>query len=126
MKQIEWIILKTDDYTASKTFYADVLKLSVVRDIPDDEFTQFKLENCFLAIYGSKQFDSLIGQKHSGPAGGAIYTFSQVENVDQSVKDLKNQGVKFIKDPVTQPWGQRTAYFTDPDGHIWEIQQWIK
>ncbi len=34
--------------------------------------------------------------------------------------------MRLIKPPMTQPWGQRTAYSTDPDGHIWELQQWVK
>jgi lactoylglutathione lyase len=28
-----------------------------------------------------------------------------------------------LNGPVDRDWGMRTASFTDPDGHIWEIAQ---
>ena len=123
---IEWIILITDNYLKSKSFYKDVLGLTVDREIDNEEFVQFKLNNCFLALYGRTQTEKLLGQKYLNKAGGAIYTWAESENVDKLYEELKGKGVTFIKPPQTQPWGQRTAYFTDPDGTIWEIQQWVK
>jgi uncharacterized glyoxalase superfamily protein PhnB len=26
-----------------------------------------------------------------------------------------------LNGPMNRPWGIRTAAFTDPDGHIWEV-----
>ncbi len=122
---IEWIILATDHYKISRSFYKNTLGLTIIRETPKEEFTQFKLDNCFLAIYGRKQMEKLVGKKYIGNGGAAIYTLKEVEDVDKYYQELKNQGVKFIKKPTTQPWGQRTAYFLDPDYHIWEIQQWV-
>ena len=31
--------------------------------------------------------------------------------------------VELLNGPVDREWGVRTASFTDPDGHIWEIAQ---
>jgi len=127
MKQaLEWIILITEHYEESKLFYRDLLGLPVVRETPEEEFTQFKLDNCFLAIYGKKFVSPLIGEIQIGKAASAIYSFGESTNIDSDYQQLKSKGVQFLKDPTTQPWGQRTAYFTDPDGNIWEIQQWIK
>jgi lactoylglutathione lyase len=126
MNSLEWIILKTNNYLDSKYFYGKILKLPVIRDVPDEEFCQFKLENCYLAIYGQKYFDQLIGSSQTSSPGSAIYAFAEVIDVDKVISDLKANGVKIIRDPQTQPWGQRVAYFTDPDGHIWEIQKWLK
>jgi lactoylglutathione lyase len=125
MNELEWIILKTNNYQVSRSFYLTILHLPIVREVAEEEFCQFKLKNCFLAIYGSRFFNELVGLKNIGLPGGAIYTFAKVTDIDATVKELKMQGVSFIKEPKTQPWGQRTAYFTDPDFHIWEIQQWI-
>lgn len=125
MNSLEWIILKTNNFKASKIFYSTILNLPIVREILEEEFCQFKMKNCFLAIYGSRYFDELVGLKNTGIPGGAIYTFAEVTDVDKIVNDLKLKGVSIIKNPITQPWGQRTAYFADPDFHIWEIQQWI-
>jgi catechol 2,3-dioxygenase-like lactoylglutathione lyase family enzyme len=33
------------------------------------------------------------------------------------------RGVDLLNGPMNREWGVRTAAFTDPDGHIWEIAQ---
>lgn len=127
MKQgIAWILLVTDHYAASLSFYKDVLEFAVEREVKDEEFCQFKLPNCFLAIYGRSQLQKLLGTEHLGKAGSAIYSLPDSDNIDRDVEELKNKGVTFIKELTNQPWGQRTAYFADPDGHLWEVQQWRK
>ena len=126
MKRIEWIILITENYIAMKMFYGDTLGLPIIRDVPDEEFTQFKSENCYLAIYGKQFVEKLIGKPVVGAPGSAIYAFRESKDIDSDYQQLKAYGVQFIKEPETQPWGQRTAYFCDPDGNIWEIQQWVK
>lgn len=122
---IEWIILITDKYPESRNFYKNLMGLEPVRETPEEEFSQFKLGNLYLAIYGRREADKLIGKDSVKKAGGAIYTFAESDNIDRDFSDLLQKGISFIREPQTQPWGQRTAYFTDPDGNIWEIQQWI-
>lgn len=126
MKSLEWLILATNNYAQAKAFYSKILGLPIVRDISQEHFTQFKLANCFLAIYGKKEFQKLLGGHKLSRPGAAIYTFAQVADVIQTYHQLQAKGVKFIQPPKLQPWGQITAYFTDPDGHIWEIQTWTK
>jgi catechol 2,3-dioxygenase-like lactoylglutathione lyase family enzyme len=46
-----------------------------------------------------------------------------VNNIDKTYNELKNKGVKFIKELHDEPWGGRQASFTDPDGNILEIAQ---
>jgi len=126
MPNVEWIILITQNYERARTFYKDILQFTVVRETPEEEFCQFKLNNCFLAIYGKKFVSPLIGDDRIGKAATAIYSFGESTDIDNEYQRLKSKGVEFFKEPQTQPWGQRTAYFTDPDGNIWEIQQWLK
>lgn len=123
---LEWVLLITEQYATMKAFYANTLGFPIERDVPKEEFTQFKLENCNLAIYGKQFVETLFGKERVGTPGGAIYSFGESDNIDLQYQQLCDKGVQFIKAPETQAWGQRTAYFTDPDGNIWEIQQWIK
>ncbi|MDG6994724.1 MAG: VOC family protein [Nitrososphaerota archaeon] len=44
----------------------------------------------------------------------------------RNTRDLKSKGVHFIKPPTTHPWGQRIAYFEDPEGNLWEISTFLK
>lgn len=124
--QIKWVLLVTDGYNKSLAFYRDVLQFKIEREVSEEEFCQFSLNNCYLAIYGRTFLKKLLNEKYIGKPGGAIYSFPDSKNVDEDVMFLKKRGVTFIKEAETQPWGQRTAYFTDPDGHIWEVQQWLK
>lgn len=50
---------------------------------------------------------------------------ADVENVDDVYTTLSGKGLAFIKPPISQHWGWRTAYFTDPEGNIWELRQAI-
>lgn len=55
-----------------------------------------------------------------------ILAWEAVENVDVLYQDLKSKGVEFVQEPMSIDWGQRVAYFSDPDGNLWEISQWVK
>lgn len=123
---VTWVILITDMYLESKAFYANILGLPISREVQADAFCQFTLPNCTLALYGRSQVNRLLGAEYVNKGGGAIYTFPESTNIDADYRELVNKGVVFIIEPTTQSWGQRTAYFTDPDGHIWELQQWMK
>lgn len=123
-KQIGWIILSTKNFGKSLEFYRNKLKLKVIRIIEKEEFYQFDMGNCFLAIYGEMQLKKLVGIQYIQKAGGAIYSFKDSVDIDKDYQQLVKQGVNFILPPKTQPWGQKTAYFLDPDEHIWELQQW--
>ncbi|OGK16313.1 hypothetical protein A2774_05215 [Candidatus Roizmanbacteria bacterium RIFCSPHIGHO2_01_FULL_39_12c] len=124
--KIEWIIIVTEKYQESRKFYRDILDFKIVRESVNEEFTQFKLGNLYFATYGRKQVEKLVGKKYLSNVGSTIFTFAETDNIDKQYDELKTKGVRFIIPPTTQPWGQRTAYFLDPDGYIWEIQQWVK
>jgi len=46
-----------------------------------------------------------------------------VDDMERVYKELKQKGVKFIKELHEEPWGGRQATFTDPDGNLLEIVQ---
>lgn len=125
-KAIEWIIFITENYAEMKSFYADILELAVLRDIPEEEFTQFQTGELFLAVYGKREVEKLMGSPVLGKPGSTIYSLGESSDVDSDYQQLAAKGVQFMTHPKTQPWGQRVAYFKDPDGNIWEIQQWIQ
>jgi lactoylglutathione lyase len=42
-----------------------------------------------------------------------VYT----DDVDQAVAELRQAGVPVLFEPTDQPWDERAAYVTDPDGN---------
>jgi len=49
-----------------------------------------------------------------------------VDDVDAICGSLRDLGVELLNGPVDRAWGQRTASFADPDGHIWEVAAAIR
>jgi uncharacterized glyoxalase superfamily protein PhnB len=43
--------------------------------------------------------------------------FYEVEDVDAASAHLLALGVKQLQPPTDRPWGERNAYFEDPDGN---------
>lgn len=43
------------------------------------------------------------------------------EDVDGELASVLAHGGRLLRSAADTPWGGRTAYFADPDGHPWEI-----
>jgi catechol 2,3-dioxygenase-like lactoylglutathione lyase family enzyme len=50
----------------------------------------------------------------------------KVADVDAAYTELIEKGAAAATPPTTRPWGQRTAYLRDPDGHLIELAQDLK
>lgn len=126
IKDVGAIILFVEDLPRSKVFYHQVLGLDV--EFEDDESVGFKLEGlAFIVLQVDRARVQLQGEPTATPGAGAtafLTTFSG--DVDALHADLIERGIPFFQSPADQPWGVRTAYFKDPDGHVWEIAQPIE
>lgn len=67
-----------------------------------------------------------IRSKKDGSRADWNYFAVFVDDVDKEYADLSAKGVHFLKEPTTHEWGQRIAYFEDPEGNVWEISQFLK
>lgn len=125
-KDVGAVILFVEDLERSKAFYHDVLGLGV--DFEDADSVGFKIEGLyFIVLQVARARMQLQGEPTATPRSGAtgfLTTFT--DEVDAVHADLVERGVDFFQKPNDQPWGMRTAYFKDPDGHVWELSQSIK
>ena len=48
-----------------------------------------------------------------------VVLYVYVENVDETVTRAEAAGAKVVMAPTNQFWGDRTAWFVDPSGHVW-------
>ena len=55
--------------------------------------------------------------------GGGVILAIQVDNLEKSCLNLETKGVQIFAGPKTTAWGQKVAYFNDPDGNIWEVSE---
>ncbi len=112
------VCLLVKDFEKSLGFYKNVLGLEV--NVQEDGFANFRLVGTELAIFQKDAATAMFPENHMGSTGGNLVAF-QVENVENTCKDLTKKGVEIFEGPKTTPWGQTVAYFKDPDGHIWEV-----
>ena len=95
------------DIKRSSDFY--VKKLGFKRTYGDDDYVSVKAPNGItLGLHNAPG-------KAVKPSSSEYYF--RVGDVDVWYDRLRNKGVKFSQKQKDQPWGNRTAYFKDPDGY---------
>lgn len=116
--------LFVQDLDKCATFYRDVIGLEV-KD-RDAHSAGFSLGGQYFLLLEVSAGADLISEKpldlkiNGGPRG---FLAVGVEDVDAAYKTLTAKGVTFLRPPADQSWGLRTAYFADPEGNVWEINQ---
>jgi catechol 2,3-dioxygenase-like lactoylglutathione lyase family enzyme len=117
------ITLFVEDLVAAKQFYQTAFGLPVMYEDPNSAV--FKFGNTLINLLKITEADELVApaQVASREAGArAVFTID-VADVDALAAELTARGVVLLNGPMNRPWGIRTASFTDPGGHIWEIAQ---
>jgi catechol 2,3-dioxygenase-like lactoylglutathione lyase family enzyme len=122
-KSIDAITLFVEDLERSKLFYNDVFGLPT--SFEDENSAVFKFGNTLINLLGIPAARGLIEPRVvADPGAGARAQFTiPVDDVDAACAELKARGVELLNGPMDRAWGIRTASFTDPGGHIWEIAQ---
>jgi catechol 2,3-dioxygenase-like lactoylglutathione lyase family enzyme len=106
----------TNDIKRLVRFYEQVTGLSATWYTED--FAELPTASCTLAI-GSKRTMELFGAGAARPADNhtAIIEF-RVDDVDREFNKLKGVLDEFVQEPTTQPWGNRSLLFRDPDENL--------
>lgn len=120
------VTLFVEDPTRSKEFYRRAMDLAPVYE--DESSVAFKLDNLILNLLATRQAQADLAPAAIAPVdGGSRFQLTlMVEDADAACAELSGRGVTFLNGPISQPWGMRTACFTDPDGHLWEIAQELR
>jgi len=117
------ITLFTEELDRSKQFYQEAFGLPVAFE--DDNSAVFRFDNTVINLLKIPAAHELIepGSVASREAGARFELTIGVDDVDAVCAELARRGVALLNGPMNRPWGVRTASFTDPGGHIWEIAQ---
>jgi catechol 2,3-dioxygenase-like lactoylglutathione lyase family enzyme len=120
-KGIFAITLFVEDLEATKRFYRNVFGLPVTYE--DDDSVVFTFGSTMINLLKSTAAVELIGPAvvASPEAGSRLQLTLQVDNVDAMCAELVKHGVVLVNGPMDRPWGIRSACFSDPGGHMWEI-----
>ncbi len=123
LKSVGAITLFVEDPQRSKSFYQDVFDVSVIYE--DEDAAAFSFENMIVNLLSLPAARELIypGAVANREAGSRFQLTIWVDDADAVCKELTTRGVELLNGPLNREWGMRTANFTDPDGHIWEIAE---
>ena len=127
------ITLGVSDLKRSLAFYRDGLGFPTHEYKEDAGIVFFKLEGTWLALYPRDELVKDLGKDaekaglniSSDPAGFSGVTLAHnektKEEVDATVQLAVKAGAKLVKQPQEVFWGGYSGYFSDPDGHLWEV-----
>ena len=97
-------------------FYEQVTSVSATWSTED--FAELQFPTFTLAIAHKRTMDLFgAGAAHAADNRSAIIEFL-VADVDREYKQLKEVIHDIVQPPTTQPWGNRSFLFRDPDGNL--------
>ena len=106
----------TDDMRRLVGFYEGMTGLSATWYT--DDFAELVTRSCTLAI-GSRRTMDMFGAGAARPADNhTVIIEFRVDDVDEEFQRLKQAVGEFVQEPITQPWGNRSILFRDPDGNL--------
>jgi len=117
------ITLFVEDPRRSQAFYQRVFGLPPAFE--DESSAAFNFENMIVNLLRAPAAGELIepAPVAAQESGSRFQLTIWVDDTDALCAALAELGVPLLNGPMNRPWGLRTATFTDPDGHIWEIAQ---
>lgn len=113
-------ILYVSDIERSVRFYQDLFGFVKVYQWPMEaspDYVYLTLGSVGLGLSAPSVAESLHGQlvcRHDSPR---FELCLYAEDVDEASEYLKSKGATQLTPPMNMPWGERVAYFADPDGN---------
>ena len=111
-------ILYARDVEKSAAFYETAFGFERTYQWPGEgpaEFVFLRLEPSGIGI-GSADGENVHGGPVA-PGSGAFELCLYVDDMDAVCALLRELGADELRAPVDEPWGERRAYFADPDGN---------
>ena len=120
----DYVVLIVADLDRAVQFYADALGLPLGHR--SGPYAQFATGVTRVALYERHAMASTLGKQALGapaPDAPGFELGFKVDDVDAAYAQLLDAGAEPATLPRDRPWGQRTAYVRDPDGHLIELAQ---
>jgi catechol 2,3-dioxygenase-like lactoylglutathione lyase family enzyme len=128
--RISVLTLAVKDLEKSVAFYRDGLGWKtdgiVGHEFENGAVAFFNLSNgLMLALWPQTSMEQDAGLPAGGPSIPPSFSLGHNVNskgeVDSVLAKAMAAGAKVISPAKDKSWGGYTAYFADPDGHLWEV-----
>lgn len=114
-------MLSVESLSAALRFYVELLGGEESYRFPpsgDPVFVALRLGTSELGLGQLGEGPALHGQPQRPASGHRIELCTYVNELDRVVALLSGAGVPVLLQPTLQPWGERVAYVSDPDGNL--------
>lgn len=121
--KIGLVTLGVRDLGRALAFYRDGLGWPTHAYDPEADVVFFRLDGAWLALHPRDRLAEDAGLPDGHGFGGITLAHNEPSEarVDAVYAQAVAAGAKAIKPPAKTFWGGYSGYFTDPDGHPWEI-----
>ncbi len=120
--RISMITLAVRDMAESVRFYEQGLGLPRMNSDPNVAF--FRLNGSWLGLYGREALAEDVGVPAAGNGFSGFTLAHNLESedaVDALMTQALEAGARLVKPAQKVFWGGYSGYFSDPDGHLWEV-----
>ena len=120
--RISMVSLGVRDLQKSIDFYENGLGFPKIESPPTAAF--FDLNGTWLGLCGREELakDATVSSEGDGFKGiNLAHNVASEEEVGEVIALAVAAGAKLIKPAQKAHWGGYHGYFSDPDGHLWEV-----
>lgn len=117
LSKVHHIAIICSDYNVSKSFYTDVLGLTIIREVYREERNSYKLD---LALNGEYvielfSFPNPPARPSRPESVGLRHLAFQVENLEEVIEVLKEKGLESEPIRIDEFTDKRFTFIADPD-----------
>jgi len=117
--------LGVKDFVRAKRFYSEGLGWPIQQE--EGEWASFILADgsAALTLFGwdDKAADAGVAPEGAGFRGVSLgYNVRSKERVDEVLAEAERAGGTITRPSEQTFWGGYSGYFSDPEGHLWEVQ----
>ncbi|GAA0251882.1 VOC family protein [Cryptosporangium japonicum] len=113
--------LVTDDLAALTAFYRVLLATDPVTPFGGEDYVEMHAGGAVLALVTTAGVNRYNNGAASARANRSAILEFQVEDTDEVRTRLDGHVTDWVQEPVSQPWGNRSMLFRDPDGNLLNV-----
>jgi catechol 2,3-dioxygenase-like lactoylglutathione lyase family enzyme len=124
MKQnISFVTIAVNDFDKELTFYQEVLGWKPY-NVMDGVIALFVVGSFIFSLCSYKELTDDVGSELATKPYLGVTLAQNLPSetaVDEVFSHLRQTDTTIVKEPTKASWGGYSGYFTDPEGHLWEV-----
>lgn len=120
-------ILAVADVERSVAFYRDRLGFELEASYDDPPYATLNLAGTRLSLaeqgHEAEDRPGVTMTAPDDPSRLQVVVVLEVEGCRGAYEELRGEGVKFLAEPFSPPWGGARCFAVDPDGYLVELEE---